>query len=178
LQHITYLDLSYLNTSGQIPKFIGSFNNLRYLDLSDGGYEGKIPTQLGNLSQLPHLNLRLNDLVGAIPFQLKNLSLLQSLMIGYNFDLRMTNQIQGNFEWLSNLSYLKKLDSSFVQKLNDSSHHTLEFLGKLKSLEELYLPKCSLSDDNMYPFYESNLNFSTSLIVLGLGENQLTSSTI
>jgi len=202
LQHLTYLDLSYLNTSGQIPKFIGSFSNLRYLDLSNGGYEGKIPTQLGNLSKLKHLNLRLNDLVGAIPFQLGNLSqlqhlnlglnylvgaipfqlgnlsLLQSLMLGYNSDLRMTNQIQRNFEWLSNLSSLKRLDLSFVQNLNDSSHHTLRFLGKLKSLEELYLTKCSLSDDNMYPFYESNLNFSTSLIVLGLGENQLTSSTI
>ncbi|AES69292.2 LRR receptor-like kinase family protein [Medicago truncatula] len=168
----------YLNTSGQIPKFIGSFSNLRYLDLSNGGYEGKIPTQLGNLSQLQHLNLSLNDLVGTIPFQLGNLSLLQSLMLGYNSDLRMTNQIQRNSEWLSSLSSLKRLSLSFVQNLNDSSHHTLQFLGKLKSLEELYLTECSLSDANMYPFYESNLNFSTSLTVLHLGWNQLTSSTI
>jgi len=176
LQHLTYLNLRDLNTSGQIPKFIGSFSNLRYLDLSNGSYEGKIPTQLGNLSKLQHLDLRFNYLVGAIPFQLGNLSLLQSLMLGFNSDLRMTNQIQRNSEWLSSLSSLKILHLSFVQNLNDSSH--LQFLGKLKSLEELYLTRCSLSDANMYPFNESNLNVSTSLVILGLGKNQLTSSTI
>ncbi|KAL5069758.1 hypothetical protein RYX36_020645 [Vicia faba] len=34
LQQLKYLDLSYLKGNIQIPKFIGSFSNLRYLDLS------------------------------------------------------------------------------------------------------------------------------------------------
>ncbi|KAK2457974.1 receptor protein EIX2 [Trifolium repens] len=176
--HLKYLDLSSLTTTGQIPKFIGSFSNLQYLDLSFSGYDGKIPSQLGNLSQLQHLNLRANDLIGVIPFQLGNLSLLQSLMLGYNSDLKIQSQSQGNVEWLTNLVSLRHLDLSFVQNLNDSFSHTLQFLVKLKSLEELYLSKCGLSDANMYPLYESNLNFSTSLTTLGLGQNQLTSSRI
>ncbi|XP_024632846.1 receptor-like protein EIX2 [Medicago truncatula] len=79
LQHLKYLDLSYLHTSGQIPKFIGSFSKLQYLNLSTGHYDGKIPSQLGNLSQLQHLDLSNNELIGAIPFQLGNLSSLESL---------------------------------------------------------------------------------------------------
>jgi Leucine-rich repeat (LRR) protein len=131
LQHLKYLDLSYFNTSCQIPKFIGSFSNLQYLDLSFGGYDGKIPIQLGNLSQLRHLDLSRNDLNGAIPFQLGNLSLLRSLVLGYNSDLRINSQSQGNVEWLSKLSSLRKIDLSAIQNLNNSSHHTLQFIMKL-----------------------------------------------
>jgi len=173
LQHLKYLDLSYLNSSGQIPKFIGSFCKLRYLNLSNGDYHGKIPSELGNLSKLRHLDLSDNELSGAIPFQLGNLSMLQSLKLGFNSNLRINNQIQGNVEWLSNLSSLRILDLSDVQNLNDSSQHTLQFLLKRKSLEELYLRNCSLSDSNVLPLFDSHLNFSTtSLNVLDLSENQ------
>ncbi|GAU49747.1 hypothetical protein TSUD_43340 [Trifolium subterraneum] len=145
LQHLKYLDLSRLSTSGQIPKYIGSISNLRYLDLSNGGYHGKIPSQIGNLSQLRHFDLSSNELIGVIPFQLGNLSLLQSLKLGSNSDLRINNQSQGNVEWLSNLSSMRNLDLSGVQNLNDSSHHTLQFLRKFPILEELNL---SISNTN------------------------------
>ncbi|RHN81700.1 putative non-specific serine/threonine protein kinase [Medicago truncatula] len=193
LQHLTYLNLSYLNTSGQIPKFIGSFCNLRYLDLSNSGFDGKIligsnilflcvksglyqiPSQLGNLSQLRHLDLSDNELTGEIPFQLGNLSLLQSLLLSSNSNIRINNQI----EWLSNLSSVRILDLSDVQNLNDSSHHTLQFLMKLPSLEELHLSNCSLSDADILPLFDSHVNFSTSsLTVLDLSLNQLTSSSM
>ncbi|XP_045810882.1 receptor-like protein EIX2 [Trifolium pratense] len=202
LQHLKYLDLGFLNNSGQIPKFIGSFSKLLHLDLSSGDYDGKIPSQLGklsqlrhldlssnnligtipfqlgNLSQLRHLDLSRNGLIGVIPFQLGNLSLLQSLLLQYNSDLRINNQIQGNVEWLSNLSSLRNLDLTEVQGLNDSSHHTLEFLAKLPVLKELHLTSCGLSDANILPLFDSQNNFSTSLTVLDLAENHLTSSMI
>ncbi|XP_024630537.1 receptor-like protein EIX1 [Medicago truncatula] len=179
LQHLKYLDLRYLNTSGQIPKFIGSISKLQYLDLSFGGYDGKIPIQLGNLSQLRHLDLSRNDLNGEIPFQLGNLSLLRSLVLSYNSDLRINSQSQGNVEWLSKLSSLRKIDLSTIQNLNDSSHHTLQFIMKLPSLKELYLRSCGLSDANILPLFDSHLNFSTSsLTVLALSSNQLMSSSI
>jgi len=81
LQHLKYLDLSYLIIFTQIPKLIGSFTKLRYLNLSNSYYHGKIPSQLGNLSQLRHFDLGYNELVGEIPFQLGNLSLLQFLSL-------------------------------------------------------------------------------------------------
>ncbi|KAK2404479.1 receptor protein EIX2 [Trifolium repens] len=176
LQHLKYLDLSYLNTSSHIPKYIGSFSNLRYLDLSNGRYYGKIPSQIGNLSQLRHLDLRKNELIGVIPFQLGNLSLLQSLKLGSNSDLTINNQSQGNVEWLSNLSSLKSLDLSKVQNLNDSSHHTLKFVRKLPILEELYLSNCSLSDANQLTssmIFHRILNYSSNLQYLDLSNNLL-----
>ncbi|KAK2457971.1 receptor protein EIX2 [Trifolium repens] len=178
LQYLKYLDLSHLNTSSQIPKYNGSFSNLRYLDLSNGGYYGKIPFQIGNLSQLRHLDLSSNELIGLIPFQLGNLSLLQSLKLGSNSDLRINNQSQGNVEWLSNLSSMRNLDLSGVQNLNGSSQHTLQYLRKFPILEELNLGNCSLSDANMLPLYDSHLNFSTSLTLLDISFNLLTSSMI
>jgi Leucine-rich repeat (LRR) protein len=167
-----------LNTSSQIPKYIGSFSNLRYLDLSNGGYYGKIPFQIGNLSQLQHLDLSSNELIGVIPFQLENISMLQSLKLGSNSDLRINNQSQGNVEWLSNLSSMRNLDLSGVQNLNGSSQHTLQYLRKFPILEELNLGNCSLSDANMLPSYNSHLNFSTSLTLLDISFNLLTSSMI
>ncbi|CAJ2629904.1 unnamed protein product [Trifolium pratense] len=155
LQHLEYLDLSYFITFGQIPKFIGSFRKLRYLKLSNGFFNGKIPSELGNLSQLRHLDLSNNQLVGIILFQLGNLSLLQSLMLSSNFNLRINSQSQDNVKWLSNLSSMRYLDLSGIQNLNNSSHHTLQFLVKLPSLLEWVL------------------NYSSNLQHLDLSANQL-----
>ncbi|XP_058740633.1 receptor-like protein EIX1 [Vicia villosa] len=154
LQHLKYLDLSYLKGNIQIPTFIGSFSKLRYLDLSHGGYHGKIPSQMGNLSHLRHLDLSGNELSEAIPFQFTD------------------------GEWISNLSSLRYVDLSDVQILNDSSHHTFQLLAKLPILDELHLSNCGLSDDNIPALSDSHMNFSTSLTALDLSDNQLTSSKI
>ncbi|XP_058740686.1 receptor-like protein EIX2 [Vicia villosa] len=176
LQYLKYLDLSYLNNSGQIPKFICSFSKLRYLNLSSGFYNGEIPSHFGNLTQLRHLDLRDNELSGAIPSHLGNLSLLQSFILGRNSDLKINGQTQGNVEWLSNLSFLRILDLSGVQNLNNSAHHTLLSIGKLPFLEHLSLSECGLSNSNIPLLSDSHLNFSTSLTHLDLSENMLTSS--
>lgn len=49
---------------------------------------------------------------------------------------------------------------------------------KLPSLEELHKRGCSLYEANILPLFNSQLNFSASLTILDLGENQLTSSMI
>ncbi|KAI4347549.1 hypothetical protein L6164_008354 [Bauhinia variegata] len=53
LRSLTHLDLS-LNyfVHSQIPKFLGSMEDLLYLDLSYSGMSGLIPRELGNLSKL------------------------------------------------------------------------------------------------------------------------------
>ncbi|GAU32304.1 hypothetical protein TSUD_43470 [Trifolium subterraneum] len=179
--YVQSLDLHGSETrylSGEINPSITELQYLKYLDLRHNHLIGSIPFQLGNLSQLGYLDLSFNDLIGAIPFQLGNLSSLESLILGYNFDLRINSQSQGNVEWLSNLSSLRNLDLSGVQNLNDSSHHTLQFLRKLPILEELNLSNCNISDANMLPLYDSHLNISNSLTLLDISENQLTSSMI
>ncbi|KAL5069759.1 hypothetical protein RYX36_020646 [Vicia faba] len=109
---------------------------------------------MGNLSHLRHLGLGGNELIGANPFQCANV------------------------EWLLNLSYLRYLDLSDVQSLSNTCHHTFQLLAKLPILEKLYLNDCNLTDDNIPGLSDSYMNFSTSLTVLQLSHNHLTSSKI
>ncbi|XP_058775459.1 LRR receptor-like serine/threonine-protein kinase SIK1 [Vicia villosa] len=178
LTQLQHLDLSNNKLSGAIPVQLGNLTLLQHLDLSSNKLSGAIRVQLGNLTQLQHLDLSYNKLSGAIPVQLGNLSLLQSLRLCYNSDLRINGQTQGNVEWLSNLSFLRNLDLTGVQNLNNSAHHTLLSIGKLPILEELYLSECGLSDSNIPLLSDSHLNFSTSLTHLELDSNQLTSSSM
>ncbi|XP_023750749.2 receptor-like protein EIX1 [Lactuca sativa] len=61
LRHLKYLDLSWNDLRGsRIPKFIGSFKQLRYLNLSYAGFQGIIPPHIGNLSNLKVLDLSSN----------------------------------------------------------------------------------------------------------------------
>ena len=87
LEHLNYLDLSF-NDFGyqQIPKFMGSFKNLKYLNLSNANFGGSVPPQLGNLTKLLHLDL------------------------GGNYYLQSVDLIA----WLPRLSSLKHLDMSYV----------------------------------------------------------------
>ncbi|KAF5808295.1 putative leucine-rich repeat-containing, plant-type, leucine-rich repeat domain superfamily [Helianthus annuus] len=53
LKQLKHLDLSCNDFRGiQVPKFIGSLQNLKYLNLSNSKFGGTIPPQLGNLSNL------------------------------------------------------------------------------------------------------------------------------
>lgn len=69
------LSLSNNNFSGEIPSWIGDFENLSELDLSGNQFSGIIPEEIGNLSNL--LSLRLNDnlLTGDIPDTIYQLNL-------------------------------------------------------------------------------------------------------
>ncbi|KAK1416464.1 hypothetical protein QVD17_32255 [Tagetes erecta] len=59
LRHLKHLDLSGNYFYGSlIPEFIGSFTQLSYLNLSNMGFSGNIPHHIGNLSNLKVLDLR------------------------------------------------------------------------------------------------------------------------
>ncbi|KAL1295480.1 hypothetical protein HN51_056361 [Arachis hypogaea] len=196
LSQLQHLDLSLNQLRGVIPYQLGNLSQLQHLDLSGNQLRGMIPYQLGNLFQLQHLDISVNQLGGVIPYQLGKLSQLQYLDLSWNqlegvipYQLRRLDhhhnqnltfygKNHGGIQWLLNLSSLTSLDLSGVLNLNDYSLHVLQFLAKLPSLKELGLSGCGLSDSNILPLSNSSLNFSTSLAILDLSQNYLTSQTI
>ncbi|CAJ1953097.1 unnamed protein product [Sphenostylis stenocarpa] len=112
-----------------------------------------------------------NTLYGGIPFHIGNLSLLHTLRLGGNFDTKAEDA-----KWLSTLHSLTTLELSSVRKLG-SSHQWLQSISKLiPNLTELRLIDCNLLDyDIQSLFHSPSSNFSTSLTILDLSSNMLTS---
>ncbi|KAF8043770.1 hypothetical protein BT93_A1939 [Corymbia citriodora subsp. variegata] len=66
LRYLNHLDLSGIYSNDRrIPEFFGSMRQLRYLNLSFANFYGTVPRQLGNLTKLEVLDLRyiVGDLV-------------------------------------------------------------------------------------------------------------------
>ncbi|KAF8032123.1 hypothetical protein BT93_D1136 [Corymbia citriodora subsp. variegata] len=62
LRYLNHLDLSGINSNhGRIPEFISSMKQLRYLNLSFANFDGTVPRQLGNLTKLEVLDLHGED---------------------------------------------------------------------------------------------------------------------
>ncbi|KAG4380437.1 hypothetical protein GLYMA_16G175000v4 [Glycine max] len=172
LSHLKYLNLALNSLEGSIPRQLGNLSQLQHLDLSANHFEGNIPSQIGNLSQLLHLDLSYNSFEGSIPSQLGNLSNLQKLYLGGG-----ALKIDDGDHRLSNLISLTHLSVLQMPNLN-TSHSFLQMIAKLPKLRELSLSECSLPDQFILPLRPSKFNFSSSLSVLDLSFNSLTSSMI
>ncbi|XP_027357421.1 receptor-like protein EIX2 [Abrus precatorius] len=171
--NLRYLNISYSEFAGRIPCELGKLAHLQYLGLGTNSLYGEIPYQLGNLSRLKYLDLGTNSISGAIPFQVGNLPNLHTLRLGGNFDVEFKDA-----EWLSNLHFLTILELSSLGNLG-SSHHWLQTIAKLiPNLTELRLVDCTLSDTDIQSLFYSHSKFSTSLTILDLSSNMLTSSTL
>ncbi|KAL2334893.1 hypothetical protein Fmac_016106 [Flemingia macrophylla] len=172
LSQLRHLDLRESDLQGQIPFQIGNLRQLQYLDLGDNYLSGEIPMQIGNLKQLRYLNLKGNRLSGAIPFQTGYLPLLHTLRLGGNFHIQAKDA-----DWLSNLSSLTNLEFSSLPNLKASPHFLQTVTKFIPNLMELRLVGCSLSDADVKSLFKhSHSNFSTSLTILDLSFNLLTSS--
>jgi len=172
LSHLRYLDLSVNEISHAIPSELASLSHLRYLDLSYNQLSDAIPSQLGNLSHLRYLDLSGNSFSGALPFQVGNLSRLHSLRLDGRNSLHLKDE-----KWLTSLSSLTTL-SLYSFSYLDFSHPWLQIISDhLPNLRELSLVRCGLSDHHISSLFPSQSNISTSLSILDLSYNILTSST-
>ncbi|XP_027922904.1 receptor-like protein EIX2 [Vigna unguiculata] len=172
LSQLKYLDLSNNRLAHAIPSQLGSLSHLRYLDLSGNQLSHSIPSELGNLSHLRYLHLSGNSLSGALPFQVGNLPLLHSLRLDGRNGLNLKDE-----KWLTSLSSLTTL-SLYSFSYLDFSHPWLQIISDhLPNLRELTLVRCGLSDHHLSSLFPSQSNISTSLSILYLSDNILTSST-
>ncbi|XP_074283972.1 receptor-like protein EIX1 [Silene latifolia] len=149
LKHLKYLDLSYNNFSGQLPKFIGSLASLEQLNLSHSGFWGVIPQEIGNLSRLTSLDL--------------------------NVEYSMRSMGVDNLWWLSRMRLLREVDMSGID-LSATTNIWLSIVNNLPSLRELRLVDCQLSQNS--PSSLSYINSSTTLTVIDLHNNNLNDTSI
>ncbi|XP_028773290.1 receptor-like protein 43 [Neltuma alba] len=171
--NLRYLNLSYSLFVGSIPNELGKASNLQYVDLSNNHLDGAIPWQIGNLSKLQYLHLGGNDLDGVIPYQLGNLSMLHTLQLGgYDSNLTVADKNNRDVDWISKLSSITNLGLNNVSDVG-YSHLWLQMIGKLlpQLRQLLRLTGCGIT-------YAHNLpsNYSSSLVVLDLSFNNLSSS--
>ncbi|KAH7867259.1 hypothetical protein Vadar_031007 [Vaccinium darrowii] len=166
--HVTMLDLHDRLLGGKISPSLLELHHLRYLDLSRNFFEEiSIPKFIGSLRRLRYLNLADMDFSGPIPHQFSNLSDLRHLDLGYNSMLNTEN-----LEWLSHLSLLNHVDLSLVSIFNATGW--VQSISNLPFLKELYLPQCYLPD--ITHFSSLRFNSSASLSVVDLSANSLSSS--
>ncbi|PWA44300.1 leucine-rich repeat protein [Artemisia annua] len=114
---LRHLDLS-CNAFGwmEVPKFIGSLENIKHLNLSYSEFSGTIPPQLGNLSQLNVLSLGESG-------ELMNMRWLSSLHQLHHLDLSGADLSKHDWlEVINTLPSLVELHLSSCQ-LVDMHHH-------------------------------------------------------
>lgn len=159
---LTYLRLSYVNLTGEIPSWLMNLTQLTDLSMDRNHLTGQIPSWIFNMNHLSNLYFSLNRLTGQIPSQISNLTQLKFLRLA-------SNKFQGPIP--SSLFELKNLEWLTLSANNFSG--TLEvdmFLHKFKRLEVL-----GLSSNKLSLLANSNLNTSLKkLWFVGLGSCNLT----
>ncbi|KAJ7949602.1 putative Leucine-rich receptor-like kinase family protein [Quillaja saponaria] len=164
------LNSNYIFRDNIDPSILCELQYLEYLDLSYHNLEGqpRIPKCIDSLGHLTHLKLASAGFVGSIPCELQNLSSLQTLDLSWN-----QNLTANDLQWLSHLSSLRYLNLERVDL--SQAVDWLQSINKIiPHLVELNLAECSLPKINILP----RINSSTTLKVLDLSRNNLTSSTL
>ncbi|KAF8665214.1 hypothetical protein HU200_054110 [Digitaria exilis] len=188
LEHLQHLDLSMNNlegSTGRVPEFLGSLENLRYLNLSGILFSGTVPPQLGNLSKLQYLDL---SAMGDV--RSTDVSWLTRLQFLLYLDLSWVN-LSTVSDWprvLNMIPSLKELHLSYcslasanqslthlnftglevLDLYNNDFEHSIEscWFWNIRNLKYLNLAGCSL-----YGRFPAALEQMTSLRVLDFSDN-------
>ena len=151
---------------GKLNPSLLELKYLTYLDVSNNDFNySQIPEFIASLSNLRHLDLNSANFGRNIPFQLGNLSNLQYPDLSWNNFNKLENIER--LPQLSSLEYLR-MDAVNLSKANNWLH----VVNRLPYLTSLFLRFCNLQNIFSVPL----VNSSTSLDVLNLSYNNLTSS--
>ncbi|XP_059280499.1 probable LRR receptor-like serine/threonine-protein kinase At3g47570 isoform X2 [Lycium ferocissimum] len=103
LRNLIYMNLSYNNLSGEIPRSFGTLTTLTELYLGNNALQGAIPSSLSSLRSLEYVDLSHNHFVGKIPNFLDEFVSLKFLNLSYN-DLEGEVPLKGVFRNMSAVS--------------------------------------------------------------------------
>ncbi|KAJ0873983.1 putative non-specific serine/threonine protein kinase [Helianthus annuus] len=121
---LEFLDLSGVDISSSVPRFLANFSSLRHIELRDCQLRDEFPSAVFHLPKLKHLSMGNNsNLTGFLP-EFHNTSLLEKL---YLFSTGFAGIIP---ESISNLNHLKVLS---LQSCHFSGH----IPGSLHNLTQL-----------------------------------------
>ncbi|KAF8011980.1 hypothetical protein BT93_I0186 [Corymbia citriodora subsp. variegata] len=171
LRYLNHLDLSGIDSNYRsIPEFFGSMKQLRYLNLSFANFDGTVPRQLGNLTKLRVLDL--HDIAGDLVVDdILWVSYLQSLKYLDMSGLKITNK-RGLIQVINMLplSHLSLSGSEFGNFHLSSVH-----LANFTSLVHLQYLNLSMNDFQG-PIMNTIFRNMTSLQYLDLSLNNFNSS--
>ncbi|CAA0809800.1 LRR receptor-like serine/threonine-protein kinase FLS2 [Striga hermonthica] len=129
LTFLTYLDISYNNFTGPIPRELSRLRRLRSIDIGFNSFAGQIPTWFGAFPQLEIMRLTNNTFTGSIP---QEWSLLQRLRLIDMENNSLTGQIPVGFGALPQLELLNLRNNKLNGKIPEE-------IGNCSSLQILYL---------------------------------------
>ena len=164
LAHVSHLELSSNNVTGDVFSFINAFTELKTLNLSSNNLTGTIPSTISELKNLQELELSSNDLIGELGYVTDVvLATLTTSLITLGLS---DNNLSGTIpSAIGNFRQLETLDLS-GNNLIGSIPFEIGILWNLTTLD--------LSDNNLIGDIPTSLGNLLMLGVLALDGNSLT----
>ncbi|XP_071733445.1 putative receptor-like protein 8 [Rutidosis leptorrhynchoides] len=105
LDHMSGLDLSCNNLTGEIPQELGMLVDVHAVNLSHNQLTGPIPRSFSNLANIESLDISSNHLSGNVPLELIRLNYLSNFIVANNNLSGSLPQMKGQFGTFPASSY-------------------------------------------------------------------------